>query len=74
MAKQKYVWLGNNVAAGLKADADAEPIAVGQEIALTEAQVAQLEATGHRFAAPGSKEARGATPPGPTDPPADPPK
>ena len=78
MAKKKYIWLGNNVAAGLKADGEAEPTPIGGEITLGEAQVATLEKAGHRFADPESREgkdaAKQAAATGTDDPSQDPPK
>jgi hypothetical protein len=60
MAAAKVVWLGNNTADFLKANENAEPIRVGEEIALTQAQVKALEERGHRFAKPKSEEAQAA--------------
>ena len=52
----KRVWLGNNVSSSLTVgDKTVEP---GGTITLTEGQEALLTRRGHRFAAPGSDEAK----------------
>jgi hypothetical protein len=54
----KVVWLGNGVAAFMQPTKGGDPVPVGGEITLSQAQVTALEAAGHRFAQPGSDEAK----------------
>ena len=53
----KVVWLGDGGDSDFfKANAEAEPVAVGGIVDLEQAQVTDLEARGHRFAKVNSEE------------------